>query len=66
MPATSVLFRCISLRRSKGEESRDENRMEGPGSGSGDVLDIGGAEESVAVVGGLEIMGGDEDSRIEP
>lgn len=65
MPATSVLFLCISLRRSKGEESRDEKRMEGPGSGSGDMLDIGGAEELVALVGGLEIMAGEQNSRIE-
>jgi len=39
--------------------------MLGPESASAGTVDIGGAEEVVAVVGGLLVMAGVEDSRIE-
>lgn len=67
-PATNLLFFCISDRRSKGEESREEKRMLGSGSG----VEVMGGFEGDAVVGGALDMGEgeagedeDEDSRIE-
>jgi hypothetical protein len=68
-PATKVLLRWISLRRSSGEESREENRIEGPESSVdslSDEVDMPGslaAEE--AVVGGLLSGFWVEASRIE-
>jgi hypothetical protein len=68
-----VLFFLISLRRSRGEERREEKRIAGPVS-SGCSLsaegedwegEIGGWEEGEAVVGGLEITVGVENSSRE-
>jgi len=58
-----MLFFCISERRSKGEESREEKRMRGPGSSSS--VEMGGVVEGEAVVGGADVMFGEEDSRRE-
>jgi hypothetical protein len=55
MPAINVLCLCISLRRSNGEESREENRIEGSGAVSAGAAGISGAE-SLIVVGGLEAI----------
>jgi hypothetical protein len=64
-PATNTLFFIISERRSKGEESREEKRIEGSGSESTDLVLIAGAEPGLAVVGGLLDILGVEDSIIE-
>lgn len=45
MPATRVLFFLISDRRSRGEESREENRIEGPESS------VAGESEEAETVG---------------
>lgn len=60
----------ISVRRSRGEESREEKRMLGPGSWSFGVVEMVGVVDGFAVVGGLEVTciladEGDCDSRIE-
>jgi hypothetical protein len=62
-----VLFFWISDRRSRGEESREEKRIAGPESSAGESeeVDIGGCDEAEAVVGGLAMMVGNEDSRRE-
>lgn len=39
--------------------------MLGPGSASAGVVDIAGVDDRVAVVGGLLVISGVEDSRIE-
>ena len=70
MPAMRVLFFIISLRRSRGEESRDEKRIAGPwfrgsSASGGEEEDTGGCVEEGALVGGVEIMTGVEDSRRE-
>lgn len=59
-----MLFFWISERRSRGEERREEKRIEGPRSSAG-VEEIGGVEDEEAVVGGLEAMVGEDDSRRE-
>jgi len=69
IPAIKVLFFASSERRSRGEESRLEKRIEGPVS-SGTVegvlgVDIGGLELGEAVVGGLLVTTGVEYSRRE-
>jgi len=69
-PATSVLLFMISVRRSSGEERREEKRMLGPGSWSFGVVEIAGVVEGSAVVGGLEVIcvladGWEGDSRID-
>ena len=64
-PATSTDFFCISERRSRGEESRDEKRILGPSAASDRVVEIAGVDEGEAVVGGLLVIAGVEDSRIE-
>ena len=64
-PATSTDFFCISLRRSRGEERREEKRILGPSGASDRLVEIGGVDEGVAVVGGLLVIAGVEDSRIE-
>lgn len=63
-----MLFFCISDRRSRGEERREENKIEGPGSSVGvdaGAVDMGGVEEEVADVGGLLAIKGVEDSNNE-
>jgi len=52
----------ISDRLSRGELRREENRIDGPESS---VEETGGFGDGCAVVGGLEVMEGVEDSRIE-
>lgn len=64
-PAIKTLFFFISLLRSRGEESREENRILGPESVSAGVVDIGGLEDVVADVGGLLAIVGEEYSRRE-
>lgn len=64
-PATNTDFFWISVRRSRGEERREEKRILGSPGASERVVDIAGVEEGVAVVGGLLEIAGVEDSRIE-
>jgi len=64
-PATNTLFFCISDLRSSGELNREEKRMLGPGSSSAGFVEMGGAVEGVAVVVGLLVIVGVEESRIE-
>lgn len=57
-PASRVLLRWISDRRSSGEESREENKIAGPeGSASSSAelsgTEVGGGVRGDAVVGGL-------------
>jgi hypothetical protein len=65
-----VLFFMISPRRSRGEESRDEKRIAGPwfpgsSASGGEEEETAGCVDGDAVVGGLEVMTGLEDSRRE-
>jgi len=61
-----VLLRWISERRSRGEERREEKRIAGPESAAeSEDVDTGGWEEGEAVVGGLLVIVGEEDSRRE-
>lgn len=60
-----MLFFLISSLRSKGEESREEKRIAGSAGFSTGWEVMGGVEERLAVVGGLLVMVGEEDSRIE-
>lgn len=64
-PATSTDFFLISERRSKGEERREEKRILGSSGASERVVEIAGVEEGIAVVGGLLVIAGVEDWRIE-
>jgi len=64
-PATRTDFFWISERRSKGEERREEKRILGSGEALEGRVEIAGVEEGLAVVGGLLIIAGVEDSRIE-
>lgn len=64
-PATSTDFFWISERRSKGEERREEKRILGSSGASERVVEIAGVKEGIAVVGGLLVIGGVEDWRIE-
>jgi len=65
IPATNTDFFWISERRSRGEERREEKRILGSGAASEGMVEIVGVEDAVAVVGGLLVIGGLEDSRIE-
>jgi hypothetical protein len=64
-PATRTDFFWISERRSRGEERREENRIFGSGGESEGGVGTAGVDEGVAVVGGLLVIAGMEDSRIE-
>jgi len=64
-PATSTDFFCISERRSRGDERREEKRIFGPSRASDRVVETVGVDEREAVVGGLLVIAGVEDSRIE-
>ena len=64
-PATSTDCFWISVRRSKGEDRREEKRIEGPEPALTASVDIGGLEEGVAVMGGVLVIEGVVDSRIE-
>lgn len=64
-PATSTDFFWISERRSKGEERREEKRILGSSRASERVVEIAGVKEGIAVVGGLLVIVGVEDWRIE-
>jgi hypothetical protein len=64
-PATSTDFFWISERRSKGEERREEKRILGSSGASERVVEIAGVQEGIAVVGGLLVIAGVEDWRIE-
>jgi len=64
-PATRTDFFWISERRSKGEERREEKRILGSGEALEGRVEIAGVEEGLAVVGGLLIIAGVDDSRIE-
>lgn len=67
IPATNTLFFRISDLRSKGEDNREENKMAGSGAAAGEssFREIGGVEEEEAIVGGLLVIIGLEDSSIE-
>lgn len=58
-------MRRISVRRSKGEERREEKRIEGSGSAAGSVGEdaVIGGFEGEAVVGGAEDISGEEEER---
>jgi len=58
-----VLFFFISLRRSRGEESREEKSIAGPSSVS--VEEEDGVGDDTETVGSLEAVFGEEDSRRE-
>jgi len=64
-PATNTDFFWISDRRSKGEESREEKRILGSGDESEGVVEIAGVVEGLADVGGLLVIAGVDNSRIE-
>ena len=64
-PAINVDFFWISDRRSSGEDSLEENSIEGSGVAFEAVTLIGGVEDGDAVVGGTLAMVGVEDSSIE-
>ena len=63
----SVLFFLISLRRSRGEERREEKSIAGPlSSACSESLEaVGGAVLGEAVVGDLDFIAGVDDSRRE-
>ncbi len=64
-PATNTDFFCISVRRSRGDERREEKRILGPSVASDRAVEIAGLDEGVAVLGGLLVIAGVENSRIE-
>ena len=66
-PATRALFLRISLRRSRGEDSREEKSIAGPESSTCSLSEdvTSGLEDGEAVVGGLDFMLGVDDSRRE-